>query len=171
MPRVFLNHASRDKRVVEQIHAHLERCLIDSYIDEERIGLGASLLGSLTAAIGSSDAFVAFLSRDYLNSKWCLAEYEQAEHLRMKTSLRLIIVLLEPREAIDEALASAPLSDERRALLSLGIDRYLYQDLDPHRLADEGQKLADHLWQHEKLNFQPITRVPVGTEKIGRAHV
>jgi WD40 repeat protein len=132
LARVFVSHASADRRVAADLH----RLLVDSghevFLDSDRrdgIRVGEDWKQRLYAQLRGADAVVCAVSSSYAASQWCAIEIAVAQTL----GARLIPVSVEPHArhpllqdvqhldyAADAALALAAVDEALRGLAAAG---------------------------------------------------
>jgi hypothetical protein len=83
MKSVFFCHSSGDKPFVRKLATSLRARGIHSWIDEDEIRIGDSLLGRIGAALEASDFVIVVLSRRALQRPWVLAEMREALTLEL----------------------------------------------------------------------------------------
>lgn len=74
--RVFLCHSSSDKDRVRELSKALAREGIAYWLDEEKIGPGDPVVGSISEGLESCSHIMPFLSDNLGQSGWARAEYE-----------------------------------------------------------------------------------------------
>lgn len=90
--RLFLSYSHLDHDFAERIRRALRTIpLVEVWKDTRALVPGREWEGPLWSSLDASDAVVALISTNYLNSDWCKAEAEQA-----KANGTLLPVLLEP---------------------------------------------------------------------------
>jgi TIR domain len=77
-PRVFVSYSRKNKYFVQQVRANLFASEVDCWIDVADILAGERLNSAIEAAITGSSLFFAYVTRDYLRSRWCMAEIRYA---------------------------------------------------------------------------------------------
>jgi len=161
MPQAFFSHNNKDKQLVLEVLDHLRQSLVATWIDQQNIPGGGSLIQQIIAGISKSQYFLAFLSNEYLNSDWCWDELEQAYTLHQKGKVKIIPILLVGRAQLDlNALA-----DARRNFLESILTRLKYVEFDPQNMPKSLGSVAEALWQNEAIRFEPIRMIKVnGTE-------
>jgi hypothetical protein len=76
-PRIFLSHSKKDKRIIERIANDLRSSQVDAWYDDWEIPPGESLRQRIFSdGIEGSDLFVAYLTPNALQSRWCQAELD-----------------------------------------------------------------------------------------------
>jgi len=71
---VFLCHCSNDKGVVRMVNDDLRRPGINTWLDENIIRVGDSIVGSITDGLRTSQVMAVFLSPAAVNSIWARRE-------------------------------------------------------------------------------------------------
>ncbi|HUN35059.1 MAG TPA: toll/interleukin-1 receptor domain-containing protein [Trebonia sp.] len=117
-PRVFVSYSRKNEDLVRRVRADLFSSEVDCWIDASDILAGERLSPSIEAAIDESNLFFAYVTQDFLQSRWCMAEIRYA--------LTLPTVSLAPYVDSQDTLDSVPseLLDEV-AFGRLGPDNYL----------------------------------------------
>lgn len=78
-PRVFISYKSEGRPFVEVLDDDLRGAQIDVWLDVREIQPGESILKKLfVSGIPTCDVFVAYITSDYLTSKWTTEELETA---------------------------------------------------------------------------------------------
>jgi hypothetical protein len=99
-PRVFVSYSRKNEEIVRRVRADLFSSELDCWIDASDIGAGERLTPAIEAAINESNLFFAYVTRDFLRSRWCMAEIRYA--------LTLPGVSLAPYVDCQETLDSVP---------------------------------------------------------------
>ena len=73
--RVFLSHSSSDKRVVRHINSDLKSHGFATWLDEEQIPFGGSIVDGIEKGLKSSDVLLIFISSSSTVSKWAKGEW------------------------------------------------------------------------------------------------
>jgi hypothetical protein len=95
-PLVFLSYSSTDKDVVNKIAEYLKSKNINVWLDSENIHAGDSIPSKISEGLNECDAIVLIISKEYLKSPWCKAEYESILVDEIEKGLpRVIPVLIE----------------------------------------------------------------------------
>jgi hypothetical protein len=82
--RVFLSHASDDKKaIVQPFYEACERRAISAWLDAAEIRWGDSLSRKIEQGIAKADVVLLFLSRDFLKKPWPRKELEMALSLEV----------------------------------------------------------------------------------------
>lgn len=97
---VFISYSHADDRVLERLHKHLAMLqregLISTWFDHAILP-GSELEKEISDQLDRSDIFVALISADYLDSKYCYEkEFEHALTLYEAGRIRIIPVIVEP---------------------------------------------------------------------------
>lgn len=125
MKRVFLCHASTDKRFVRRLRSRLERAGISPWLDESEIAVGDSLLAQIQAALEHADYVAIILSRQALKRPWVLAELRAAMTLEIRRRKTVVLPLLYERTRLPLCL-----QDKRYADFTTSFDRGFEELLD-----------------------------------------
>jgi len=115
---VFVSYSRKNEELVRRVRADLFSSEVDCWIDASDILAGERLSPSIEAAINESHLFFAYVTPDFLRSRWCMAEIRHA--------LTVPRVSLAPYVDSQETLDAVPseLLDEV-AFGRLGPDNYL----------------------------------------------
>ena len=78
--KVFLSHASEDKKLVEQIHLRIASKFptIESWLDKYEIFGGDDLIDKIYTGIKDADKFLIFLSPNSIDKPWVRTELKKA---------------------------------------------------------------------------------------------
>ncbi|CAH2402778.1 TIR domain-containing protein [Mesorhizobium escarrei] len=100
LPWVFMSYAHGDRSVVEAVAGELRRLNVRTWVDQQELVAGDSLLNEIGRGLKRADAMVFFASRASLKSEWARHEldYFAANRLRETGGPFLIPVLLEDVE-------------------------------------------------------------------------
>src|ERR1700761_6756085 len=79
-PRVFVSYSRKNEKYVRMVRADLFNSEVDCWIDASDIQAGERLNPVIESAISRSNLFFAYVTRDYLRSRWCMAEIRYALH-------------------------------------------------------------------------------------------
>jgi hypothetical protein len=117
-PRVFVSYSRKNEQYVRALRADLFNSEVDCWIDASDIQAGERLSPAIEVAISGASLFFAYVTRDYLRSRWCMAEIRYA--------LRSPGVALAPFVDSQETLDAVPadLLDEI-AFGRIGPDNYV----------------------------------------------
>ena len=75
-PLVFISHSSDDRDFAQELAVTLRSRNVQVWIDQEWIHFGDSVPGKISEGLASSDAVIVLVSRSFVESSWCRAEYE-----------------------------------------------------------------------------------------------
>lgn len=75
---VFLSYSHDDRVVVEKIAALISDAGFSCWIDKERLRAQEKYNSAIDLAIDNSIAFIAFLSKTYVNKPYCIHEFDRA---------------------------------------------------------------------------------------------
>ena len=87
--KVFISHSSEDKRFVRKLKNDLEENSISTWLDEDELTVGDSLLDKLEEAISESSHFLIIVSPNSVESQW--VKYELSEAI--KSSPKIIPIV------------------------------------------------------------------------------
>ena len=77
-PRAFVSYSRKNEDFIRQIRSDLFASEVDCWIDIADILAGERLNPAIEAAITGSSLFFAYVTPEYLRSKWCMAEIRYA---------------------------------------------------------------------------------------------
>lgn len=108
---IFLCHSSSDKGVVRQINDDLRQRGVKTWLDENNIRVGDSIVGKISDALKEAKFLAVFLSRASVQSLWTRKEWQSflARQLSGKEVI-ILPILLEECE-IPEILADLKYAD------------------------------------------------------------
>lgn len=81
--RVFISHASEDRRLAREVAAILRRQGWEPWIDESDIRGGGPWAASIQQALRSSSVVVLLITADSVSKEWVLDEIQAARNLRV----------------------------------------------------------------------------------------
>jgi len=100
-PQVFISYSSKDKGIVLKLRDDLIKAGIECWVDISRITAGDRLEDAIFGdGIPQCNLFLAYITQNYLESKWCRQELERALESR-----RVSVVPLADSE---QSLAAIP---------------------------------------------------------------
>ena len=74
--KVFLSHSSKDKPFIRRVYDDLKYLGHDPWMDEVEIGVGESLVESISKGAEEADVMVLFVSENSADSEWVRLEWE-----------------------------------------------------------------------------------------------
>jgi hypothetical protein len=77
-PQIFISYSREDADYVHQVRADLTRSRVDCWIDQDSIQTGDRLNPVIEEAISGASLFFAYVTKNYLDSRWCMKEFEYA---------------------------------------------------------------------------------------------
>lgn len=77
-PKIFLCHASKDKKFVRRLSEELQENGIDTWLDENEILVGQSFINRMEEGIRESDFIVVVLTPNFLQGIWANQELQMA---------------------------------------------------------------------------------------------
>ena len=77
-PRIFMSYSRLDKAYIEGVRSDLLSSGIDCWIDDTNIQTGDRLNPVIEDAISQSSMFFAYVTKSYLDSRWCMKELQHA---------------------------------------------------------------------------------------------
>jgi hypothetical protein len=133
--KVFLSYPSVLHPIVENIYRHLPQGAFETWLDTERISVGASLSHELARNIRDSEWFISFLNAEALQSDWIRQELDEAIDRERALGRPFIIPILLhdlPKEGLPDFL-------QQRRFLSYRGTNY------PRQVAAFANELSDEL--------------------------
>jgi hypothetical protein len=118
--KVFISHSSEDKRFVRKLKEDLNENNIETWVDEDELRLGDSLLQSLEAALEKSSHFLIVLSNASIDSPWVKIEIEEALNQSKSNAMKKVIPIKYKDCEIPNSLKNllfADLSNETREVI------------------------------------------------------
>jgi hypothetical protein len=120
-PRIFVSYSRKDADFIQGVRGALAKAGIECWIDVSAIEAGDRLREAILGdGIPNCNLFFAYLTRDYLNSDWCMRELGEA--------LQSARVRIAPFAESTETLSSFPL-EVRRELHCGILDATNYWDV------------------------------------------
>ncbi len=89
--KVFISHSSSDKKFVRTLKRDLHENGIETFVDEDALELGDSLMEKLEMGLKESSHFVMILSPNAINSEWVQLELKEALNLANDKLIKKII--------------------------------------------------------------------------------
>ncbi len=158
MAQVFLSHKSEETAIALQVKEFLQRCLISVWLDSDNLQGGAGLSPSILAQMAASRYFVPLISSRYVRSNWCLHELEEAQNQLLNDQIKVIPVLLEPKEK----LGLNELSPGKAAMLNSILSRNLYLSYDSYDQQQSCIRIANTIGSYNKIQFAPVVTKSLG---------
>jgi hypothetical protein len=115
-PVAFISHSSNDKPLARSLTAALRESAVDAWIDEEQVRFGDSIPAAIERGLSSADAILVLVSRSFVESSWCRAEYEPLLAKEIERRRTIVIPV-----RLDEAAVPTLLSAKRYVDLRRGI--------------------------------------------------
>jgi hypothetical protein len=157
MPKAFLSHCSKDKKIVLEVMDYFERSLIKTWLDEEEIPGGGKLTEEIISGINDCKYFLPFISNYFIDSSWCMDELNVAYSSFQKEKNVIIPVLLTERGKLE--LDS--LADGKKRFIQSLLQRTRYVEFDEHDVLKSLKRIADALWKNELVKFDPIEVITI----------
>jgi len=113
--KIFISHSSVDKKFVRTLKDDLNENGFETFVDEDELEIGDSLVERLEFAINNSSHFLIILSPNAIGSSWVTKELNQALELMKGKLIEKIIPIKYRRCDIPKELNNliyADLSDE-----------------------------------------------------------
>ena len=123
-PRVFISYSSKDKTIAVKLVSLLRELGIEVWVDYEQIRLGDSVSGSIEAGLACTDAILLLVSQDFVESRWCRAEYEPILSREIESGRTYVIVV-----RLDDCELPPLLIAKRYADLRHGIDTEVVEEI------------------------------------------
>ena len=96
---IFLCHASSDKVWVRRINDDLRQIGVKTWLDENNIRVGESIVGKISDTLQETQLMVVFLSPDSVKSLWTRREWQSFLSRQLAgTKIRILPALLEKCE-------------------------------------------------------------------------
>lgn len=146
---VFLSYKTEDGNLVVSIKKYLAKCLISCWHDSEDMRAGSVISTGINQGLANSKFFIAFISTQYLQSKWCMHELESAYQLSVQDDLIIVPVLLEAKDVLEKSQAFL----EHKYLIS----SILFKNVIINERIDKTQKaINDTLASYIGIKFNPV---------------
>ena len=91
MIKVFISHSSKDKKFVRTLKDDLNENGIETWVDEDQLDIGDSLLEKLENSLEDSTHFIIILSSSSVGSDWVKFELNKAISQVAKKLIQKII--------------------------------------------------------------------------------
>lgn len=96
----FISYSHADERYLDRLHKHMAMLKRDGLLDawsDHRILPGSVLGQAIDKQLAASGLFIALVSPDYLDSRYCYeTEFQQALALAEADKIRIVPVIVEP---------------------------------------------------------------------------
>jgi hypothetical protein len=110
---VFLCHCSADKGWVRMVHDDLKHLGVGSWLDENKIKVGDSIVSKIDEGLASSKTMIVFLSSSSVKSMWTKKEWQSFLARTLSgNDLKILPVLLEQCD-VPKILADIKYADFR----------------------------------------------------------
>ena len=129
-PVAFISYSSKDKSVASQLAESLKALGIDVWIDHEQIRLGDSIPGKIADGLSRADSILLLISKSFIESHWCRAEYEPLLTQEIESGRIYVIAL-----RLDDSDLPRLLRAKRYADLRHGITQQILAEL-AHAITD-----------------------------------
>ena len=93
--KVFISHSSLDKPVIEQIIPFISAINLNTWVDKYDINVGETIEKRVFEGIEESVAVILWITKDFLDSKWCKTEMESFINKAIENEVLLISVVNE----------------------------------------------------------------------------
>jgi hypothetical protein len=98
--KAFISYSHSDSNTLDLLHKHLATLKRDRLLDawtDQAIMPGSEIEASISAALASSEIFIAILSPDYLASEYCYEkEFKTAKGLHEQGKIIIVPVIAQP---------------------------------------------------------------------------
>lgn len=91
--RVFISHSSKDNHEIELLLPFLNAANIPLWFDKYNIEVGESILNSVQTGIESSSTVVFWITKNFLESKWCQHEMNAFIRKLIEEDAKIISIL------------------------------------------------------------------------------
>lgn len=159
MPKVFLSHNYKDKKIVINVKNYLRQHLINAWLDKDDLQAGSQLRPEIVAGIHESDYFMLFVSNNYLASDWCTMELEVGQQKLLKKEIKIIPVLLEDRNKLNISKDTNPTMHDL-------LERTKYIDFDEYNREEGNRQIVDAIRDMELVRFEPVIETIVENTTI-----
>ncbi|GAA5021172.1 hypothetical protein GCM10011506_03260 [Marivirga lumbricoides] len=92
--KIFLSHATKDKKLVLRINKDLKSHGFDTWLDSDNIPIGGSIVTFIQQGLEDTDVFMLFLSPFSVHSKWVQSEWQAQYFKQVKESKIIILPIL-----------------------------------------------------------------------------
>lgn len=93
--KVFISHSSLDKPMIEQIIPFISAINLNTWVDKYDINVGEPIEKKVFEGIEESTAVILWITKDFLDSKWCETEMESFINKAIEKEVLLISVVSE----------------------------------------------------------------------------
>jgi len=161
MPKIFLSHCSKDKRMVEEIEKSLQNSLIKTWIDEVDIPGGGRLTEEILKGIKGCDYFAPIITNNYIHSDWCFDELEDAITLARRNKIKIFPILLEEKSELKFGDRL-----ELKTFFEIKIfSKIAYIAFDPNDFDKSIKNLLNGFWGNESVKFEPLKSISLNNKK------
>jgi hypothetical protein len=80
-PQVFISYSRKNEDYIRKVRSDLFKSQLDCWLDIADVQAGERLSPAIQTAISQSTLFFAYVTRFYLESRWCMEEIRYALHL------------------------------------------------------------------------------------------
>jgi uncharacterized protein YbaR (Trm112 family) len=116
-PMIFISHTSKDKDIATELVSKFRSRGLRVWIDHERIKYGESIPRAIEIGISESACLVVLVSRSFLSSQWCRAEYQPLITKEIQSGNVLVLPIVIEKCELPHFLLSKKYAD-----FSSGID-------------------------------------------------
>ena len=114
-PNIFLCHSSKDKGFVRMVHDDPKRLGAASWLDENEIDVGESIVEKISEALNDTKFLVLFLSESSVKSLWTTKEWQAFLSKQLTNGTAAVLPLLIEDCKIPGILADIKYADFRQS--------------------------------------------------------
>lgn len=159
MPKAFLSHSTKNKRLVLHVQKYLSQQFIEAWIDKNDISGGANLWETISAGLRQGGYFIPFLSKEFATSAWCLEELRKAYQYKIKDQVKII-----PVRFVGDAENELDLNTAPQIIQDITDLRYV--EIDTYNPQTGLQELANAIWKQELVKFYPVEIAEIGGQQL-----
>lgn len=98
-PKVFLSHASEDKKsIVEPLFEYLQNKEISVWLDKYEIDYGENIYQKVSEGIDNAEVAIFVITENFLNKKWPKEELSALSHLIFNNKSLVIVSIKDGTE-------------------------------------------------------------------------
>jgi hypothetical protein len=159
--KVFISHSSEDKRFTRTLKLDLNENGINTWLDEDELFLGDSLLEKLETSINDSSHFLIVLSESSINSSWVQKELNKV----LTTTLAKKIIPIKYKNCkVPESLKHLLLGDVSEITRITDGDRLKFNDDKYYTFIDQLVRSLKskerELTKHDKNTLVKMDEIP-----------
>jgi hypothetical protein len=134
-PLAFISHSSEDLAAARIIADILRQRGIEPWLDHERIRPGDSVPGRIEEGISGCDVILLLISKSFIRSRWCRAEYESLMSKEIKSGRTLVIPVRLDDAKMPALLSAKKYTDVRDSIGGTAMEELAETILDRHSTA------------------------------------